>query len=209
MSIGMILLIIIAVLTLFGITQRVLDGLRLTDRGALLVIAAIFIGGLIPNIPITSSVSINLGGAVIPVVLCIYLFIKADTNKERWRTVIAVVITTGVIYALGRLMPNEPEYIVIDPNYICGIVGAVVAYVLGRSRRGAFIAAVMGVLLSDVVNAIVLAAEGRFSHLTLGGGGYFDVVLLSGIIAVVLAEVVGEIIERISQSRNKRRKEQE
>ena len=40
-----------------------------------------------------------------------------------------------------------------------------------------------------------------------GGGGYFDVVVLSGIGAVVLCELFGEAMERIVKMREKRRKD--
>jgi len=204
-SIGMILLVIVAVLILFGIAQRVLDGMRLNDRAALAVVAAMFVGGIIPSISITDSIAFNIGGALIPLALCVYLFVKADTAPGSWRTVIGVVVTAGAVYGLGRILPNEPEMMSVDPNYVYGIVGGVVAYILGKSRRGAFICGVMGILLADTVNAIVLAAQGSPYTLNLGGAGFFDVTILSGILAVLLAEVFGELMERITQSRKRKR----
>ena len=53
MSIGLILLIIVGLLVAFGVAQRVLDRLRLTDRQALLFVGLLFVGGLIPDIPIS------------------------------------------------------------------------------------------------------------------------------------------------------------
>ena len=64
MSIGMILLTATAILVFFGVTQRVLDKLHLTDRAALVLIALMFFGTLIPNIMI-GNVSISIGGTVI------------------------------------------------------------------------------------------------------------------------------------------------
>ena len=46
MSIGYILLAVASILVLLGVGQRVLDKMQLTDRGALVIIAAIFVGGL-------------------------------------------------------------------------------------------------------------------------------------------------------------------
>ena len=204
MSIGMILLIVVAVLVLFGVAQRVLDGMRLTDRGALAVLAAMFIGGLIPSIRFTDSISVNIGGAIIPFILCVYLFVKAGTAWEKWRTVIGVIVTTGAVYALSRLLPAEPEAMLFDSNYIYGIVGGVVAYILGRSRRGAFVCGVMGVLLADITTAIVMASQSTRYSLNLGGAGFFDVVMLSGILAVLLAEMFGELIEKVSRSRKEK-----
>ena len=50
MSIGMVLLTVLALLILFGVGQRVLDRMYLTDRQALLMVAAIFVGGWLPDL---------------------------------------------------------------------------------------------------------------------------------------------------------------
>lgn len=203
MSIGMILLIVVAVLTLFGLTQRVFDRMKLNDKMALVFVAAMFVGGIIPDIQITDNISFNIGGALIPLALCVYLFVKSERAVEKWRSIIASIVTGGAVYGLLRVLPAEPESIVFDPNYVCGVAAAIIAYVLGRSRRCAFIAAVVGSLLSSIINAIVQAAQGLPYTLALGGGGFFDTVVLSGILAVVICEVVGEIWERAVKSREK------
>ena len=146
MSIGLILLAIASVLVLFGVAQRVLDKMQLSDRAALIIAAVIFFGGLIPNIRV-GSVSVNIGGAIAPLGVCVWLLAKTDTAKEFWRAIIGSVLTAAVVFFLGRVMPNEPESIVMDPNYVYGLVGGAVAYALGRSRRAAFICGVMGVVL--------------------------------------------------------------
>ncbi len=198
MSIGLILLAAVSVLVLFGVAQRVLDKMQLTDRAALIIAAVIFFGGLVPDIRI-GRVAINLGGAVAPLGVCVWLLIRTDTAKEFWRAVIGSVITGTLVFLLGRILPNEPENIVIDPNYVYGLVGGVVAYVLGRSRRAAFICGVLGVLLADTAVAVVNWANGLSQTLTLGGAGAMDVVVISGLLAVLLAELMGEIIERLAR----------
>ena len=76
MSAGMVILTVVAVLIFFGILQRVLDRMYLTDRAALLLVALMFVGTLLPRINL-GMVSISLGGAVIPLGVCIYLLIRA------------------------------------------------------------------------------------------------------------------------------------
>ena len=87
MSIGMILLVALSLLILFGVLQRVLDRMALSDRQALVCVAAIFIGGWLPELSF-GLITLNLGGAVVPAIVCIYLFLHAGTNKERIRAVI-------------------------------------------------------------------------------------------------------------------------
>lgn len=196
MSIGLIVLTVVSALVLFGVAQRVLDKMQLSDRAALIIAAAIFFGGLAPDIRI-GPVSFNLGGFVVPVGVCIWLLIKTDTKKEVWRAVIGSVITGAAVFLLGRLMPDEPEKIILDPNYVYGIAGGITAYLLGRSRRAAFICGVLGVVLADAAVAIVNWAGGIRQTLYLGTAGAMDVVVISGLLAVLLAELVGEILERM------------
>lgn len=198
MSIGMILLTVTAVLVFFGVAQRVLDKLHLTDRATLVLIALMFFGTLIPNLTI-GNVSLSIGGALIPLGICIYLLVKADTGKERIRAIIGSIVTAGIIYALSVYMPNEPESIVLDPMFVYGIVGGVVAYLLGRSRRGAFICGVLGVMLADITVAVVNWSRGVQQTLVLGGAGVFDAMVISGILGVLLAEFIGEVIERFAR----------
>lgn len=199
MTFGSFALSALAVLVLLGVGQRVLDKMRLSDRAALLLIVLMFVGGLIPDIDL-GPVRVNIGGALIPLGICVYLLATADESAERVRGIVGTVLTSGAVYLLGRVMPSEPESIVLDPIYVCGIAGGVVGWLLGRSRRGAFICGVLGVLLADTVNAIALWAAGIDQKLVLGGAGLFDTAVISGILAVLLSELVGETIERFARA---------
>ena len=120
MSIGLILLGIVSALVLFGVAQRVLDKMQLSDRAALIIAAAIFFGGLIPDIRV-GRVAFNLGGVVIPLGVCAWLLIKTDTKKEAVRALIGSVITAAAVFLLGKIMPDEPERIIIEYNSVWGI----------------------------------------------------------------------------------------
>lgn len=196
MPIGYILLIVVALLIVFGVAQRVLDRLRLTDRQALLFVAAIFIGGIIPDIRI-GRVYFNIGGALVPFALCVYLFAKAGTAKERWRAIAASVFSGAAVFALGHFFPAEPGAMPFEINYLYGLAAGLIAYIFGRSRRSAFIGGVMGVLLGDIAQGVINASRGLTTPIRLGGAGALDVVVLSGLLAVLLAEVIGEIRERM------------
>ena len=198
MSVGMILLTITAILVFFGAAQRVLDKLYLSDRMALLLIALMFFGTLLPNIPL-GNVSISIGGALIPVGICIYLLVRAGTTRERVRAVIGSLITGGIVYSLSVFLPSEPEALPLEPMYLSGAAGGLAAYILGRSRRGAFICGVLGVLWADIAVAFINRMNRIDQPLTLGGAGVFDAMIISGILAVLLAELIGELLERISR----------
>lgn len=200
MSIGMILLTVLALLILFGVGERVLDRMHLTDRQALFMVAAIFVGGWLPDIEI-GRVSVNIGGALVPLGLCVYLLVRAGTGKERVRALVAAVLTGAAVYLIGRLMPADPIQTIVDPNYVYGLAAGVIAYLLGRSRRAAFFAGVVGVLLADIAVAALNWSRGIDQTLHLGGAGALDAVVISGLLAVLLAEFIGEAIERMTTGR--------
>lgn len=196
MSIGMILLLVLSLLILFGALQRVLDRMALTDRQAILCVAAIFIGGWLPDIPL-GIVRINIGGALIPTIVCVYLLLHAGTTKEKVRALIASALTGAAISLLSMLFPADPISMPFDPMILYGAAGGLFAFMLGRSRRSAFIAGVLGVIIADAAAGISVWLRGVNQTLYLGGAGALDAVVLSGIVAVLLCELVGEFLERL------------
>lgn len=200
MSIGMVLLVVIALLILFGVLQRVLDRMALTDRQALACVALIFIGGWLPG---------HQSGNGHPqhrrrdcaLAVCVYLFLNAGTSKERIRAFVASVLTGAVIYVIGLYFPADPVAMPFDPMILYGLCGGIVAWLLGRSRRSAFIAGVLGIILADAAVGVVNWSRGINQAVHLGGAGALDAIVLSGVSAVLLCELFGEIMERIAHGR--------
>ena len=73
----MILLVVLTLLILFGVLQRVLDRMALTDRQALFLVALIFVGGWLPDLRL-GMVSLNIGGALVPYT---YFFMRARAKS--------------------------------------------------------------------------------------------------------------------------------
>lgn len=204
MSAGMMLLTIGAVLVFCGLLQRVLDRMYLTDRQALLLIALMLAGTFVPNLRL-GGVAVNVGGAVIPLGICGYLLLRAGSAAERWRTLLGTVLTGGAVYVLSVLLPSEAELLPADPMWLYGLCGGVIAWLVGRSRRGALICGVGGVVLADVVSSIVAWAQGSAFQLVLGGAGIADATVISGAISVLICELVGEAAERLVRLRKERK----
>jgi len=196
MSIGMILLVVLSMLILFGVLQRVLDRMALTDRQAIACVAAIFIGGWLPDISL-SAVTVNIGGAVVPLIVCVYLLLSAGTAKEKIRACIAAALTAAGVAAVSLFFPADPTSMPFDPMILYGVCGGVIAWLLGRSRRSAFIAGTLGVLIADLISGISVRMHGIDQVIHLGSAGALDAIVLSGVIAVLLCELGGEAIERI------------
>jgi peptidoglycan/LPS O-acetylase OafA/YrhL len=204
MPLGLTLLVVASILVLFGVGHQVLDRMRLNDKTALLFMAGIFVGGLLPDISLGDRFSINLGGAVIPFILVVYLFVKAGTAKEKWRAVLASLVSGAAIYIAGRLLPHDPETMWFDPNYAYGIIAGITAYLFGRSRRASFIAGIMGVILADIAQLVENTIRGIPSPIRIGSAGAVDILVISGLLAVLLAEVVGELRERLQGGTEKK-----
>ncbi|MDK2889079.1 MAG: hypothetical protein PWP72_1957 [Thermoanaerobacter sp.] len=203
--VGITALIVISLLIFFGLAHRALDRMRLTDRGALAVIVAMIVGSFI-SLPIPGGrypVSINVGGGLIPLGLSIYLLSRAGTAAERIRALVGAVITAVVVYAVGSLvMRGLPEpggrYEILDALWLYPLVAGLVGYLAGRSRRAAFVSATLGLLVLDVGYYFWLVSRGApAGRVAIGGAGAFDAIVLAGILAVLLAEVVGEVRERL------------
>lgn len=195
--IGYVILLIAAALIYLGIGQRVLDRLGLTDKVALGFIVAMIIGTFI-NIPLSrgsNQLIVNLGG-IIPIALAIYVLTKAS-GKEVTRALLATAITTGAIFAVSKTITFEEGHTVIDPTYLWAIVAATVSYLIGRSRRAAFISAVLSIALMDIINYTIQATAGAAGRTFIGGAGILDATLIAGFLAVVIAELVGETRERM------------
>lgn len=205
MSFGLVVLTVILITLMCGAGQRILDKMRLNDKWALILVLAMVVGILIPPIKITSNFSFSIGGFLIPFGICIYMLIANGLNFDLFRAIMGIIITAGLILLAQWLLPSKtPEDIVVDITIIYGIIAGLVAYILGRSRRNAFICSVFGLTLASVIQFFISMARGQIVPLSLGSGGAFDSMVLSIVIAVGLCELVGTTAEIIvGKSRKK------
>src|SRR5690625_2495700 len=137
MPLGLLLLFGLAALIFFGLAERVLDRMRLTDVQALVFIGMMIVGSYI-ELPFFGASRLNVGGALVPLALVIYLLVRAGTARERWRGIFAAVITAVVVTAVGMLVPGGPHtgsVTLIDPLWLFALTAGVVGYLSGRSRR--------------------------------------------------------------------------
>ncbi len=203
MPIGVTLLIAVVALTFLGLLHRVYDRMYLTDVQALIFIVLI-IGGSFINLPLSDGrigISLNIGGGVIPLILALYVLSRANSTVEWVRATLATLITAAVLYGTVKLMAGfghgRSALDILDPVYLYGLVGGIIAYVAGRSRRSAFVAATVGTVLLDIANLVELLVRGMPGRVAIGGAGALDVEVIAGLIAVLLAELVGESRERL------------
>lgn len=198
-TIGRLILLSLSLLIFFGVAERVLDRMYLSDKSAILVLAAIVFGSFV-NITLFESealiVRMNLGGALVPLAVALYVWFRAGSARERIRSFLGALLVTGAIWLMGMEITDEYA-LPVDIIYLYPIVAGLVGYIFGRSRKGAFIAAVLGVIFYDISHGFYLITNGIPGLVHFGGGGMYDTVILSGVLAVCLAELIGETRERM------------
>jgi uncharacterized membrane protein len=195
MPVGTIALLILLGLMFFGLFHTTLDRLKLSDTQAISAIVLIILGSFI-SIPLTRNLSINVGGTI-PVLLAVYVLARADRSVELLRGLLAIIITTGGIYLISRFLSQVPEP-GTDSLYLNGLLAGVIAYAVGRSRRTAFSAGVLSVFILDIIHLISRNLKGQPVSGTIAGAGAFDSLVIAGIVGLLLAEILGETIERVS-----------
>lgn len=140
---------------------------------------------VVPSVRVANQtvIAINLGGALIPILLSGYLL---------WRLggwLPAALATLGVALAVHHFSQLVPGMGIAVPTLIPGVLAAVLTVLLDRKRRAsvAYVAGTIGCLLgADIFNLGVIT-QLHAPIASIGGAGTFDGVFVSGIIAVLLA----------------------
>lgn len=204
MSVSLIIISVIILLIMFGAGQRILDSLRLNDKEALLILILICIGIIIPPIWIGKYFCFSIGGFLIPFGLSIYLLISCGWSRDLLRAFIGTIVVAGLIYGLEWLLPANPENVIIDNMYVYGVVAGIVAYALGRSRRNAFICALFGITLAQLVQWLINFGMNTPEILGLGVGGAFGTYVVAIIISVAVSEFLGRCFEMAKPDKEKK-----
>lgn len=204
MSVSLVILSILILLVMFGVGQRILDSLRLNDKQALVILICICIGIVIPPIWIGKYFCFSIGGFLIPFALSVYLLISCGWSRDLARAFFGTILVAGIIYGLEWLLPSSPEGMIIDNTYIYGIVAGVVAYALGRSRRNAFVSAILGLSLAQLIQWLVNLSLNTPTILGLGVGGAFGTYIVSIIISVAVSEFLGRCFETAAINKEKK-----
>ena len=197
---GIMLVVIVTAVIYLILLHRVLDRLRMDKKTALLLIALMYVGGFLPSLPLGGGLALNLGGMGIPLGICAYLIIKTPERAEKLRGPLTALVGAALVWSLDRLLPIQPGApgYELDPLYLPAAAAGLIAYLLGRSRRSAFIGGVGSTLLMDLSSWLENIVRGfRNIPVVLGGGGVFDAALVAGVVGTLLAELVGEARERL------------
>jgi uncharacterized membrane protein len=128
-------------------------------------------------------ISLNVGGAILPGLLCLYLLSRVNLGSA----FLATTVTTIFSYYLSKPVKGVG---IILPAFIPPIIAAVAALLFaekGSAPAVAYISGVLGTLIgADLLRLHQIKRMG-LSFLSIGGAGVFDGIFIVGIISVLLA----------------------
>lgn len=153
----------------------------------------------IPDVAPETTVAINLGGALIPLLISIYLLAESAILSESYViAVLALVGTLIVTLVTNRVAQPVSGLGIATPFFVPPLAALIVALVLSvfaGGSAGASIAAPVIAYVSGTLGTLIGADLLNFRRLgelgapmvSIGGAGTFDGVFLSGVIAAFLA----------------------
>ncbi|HUU08882.1 MAG TPA: DUF1614 domain-containing protein [Dehalococcoidales bacterium] len=198
---------VLFLLIFFNVTTFSLGRLGVSPETALLILLFILIGSII-NIPLTkktayysrrrlfgwfevpvryeSGLAINLGGAIIPLILSIYLLLRVPL----WPVAAATVVMIVICKFMTRAVPGRGLTI---PMFIPPILAALLAILLAREFAApcAYISGVLGTLIGGDLLNLGKARKLGVGMVSIGGAGVFDGIFLVGIVSVLLTAFFG------------------
>ncbi|MBI3637267.1 MAG: DUF1614 domain-containing protein [Candidatus Rokubacteria bacterium] len=133
--------------------------------------------------PGVTVVAINVGGALIPILVSLYLFFRSGMAV---RMILATIIVAIVVNRLAEVVPGVGIAVpMLVPPLMAAGVGLLLAF--RRAPPVAYVAGSMGALIgADLMNLPRIHELGA-PVVSIGGAGTFDGVFLTGIIAGLIA----------------------
>ena len=132
-----------------------------------------------------TMIAVNVGGAVIPVILSVYLILQ---NKLYIQGFWAILIVAIVCHLLSHPVPGLG---IAEPVFVPPIVTTLAALLLSRQNAAplAYISGSLGTLIgADLLNLDKIRGLGA-PIVSIGGAGTFDGIFVTGILAVILASL--------------------
>jgi len=146
--------------------------------------------GISYSIPVWQNrytlLAVNLGGAVIPMVICVYLLFKTALWFE---FAAATALMTGLCYKIARPVP---ELGIALPPFIPPIAAAVIAVVIAYPHAPvvAYFSGTVGTLLGADILKLKKISQLGAPVASIGGAGTFDGIFLTGILSVMLSALL-------------------
>jgi uncharacterized membrane protein len=135
----------------------------------------------------STVLAVNVGGAIIPTAMSVYLLIK----YELWgRGLVAVAVVTLVCHLMANPVPGLG---IAEPIFVPALTAAIIALLLSRTYAAplAYIGGSLGTLIgADLLNLDKIQGLGA-PVASIGGAGTFDGIFVIGVMACLIASITG------------------
>ena len=158
--------------------EEVEDSMPVDDVSALL---HTFMGIKVPRTA-ERVIAVNLGGAILPGLLSLYLLRQVPFTV----TFVSTAITSLVAYLLSKPVKGVG---VVMPAFVPPVISASVAILIAGdyAPQVAYISGVTGTLIGADLMRLHQIQRLKSSFLSIGGAGVFDGIYLVGLVSVLLA----------------------
>ena len=174
----------IALAVLFTTLLGSVINIPLTKRKMVYIDGSGFFGLLRLRRARATGLAINVGGALVPFGVSIYLLIQVPSL---WQVLVATALIAIITKLLARPVPGAG---IVLPMFIPPVLAAALALILGYQFAApcAYISGTLGTLLgADILNLHKL--QNLQGVASIGGAGVFDGIFLVGIVAVLLTAI--------------------
>ena len=133
-----------------------------------------------------NCIAVNLGGAIIPIILSFYFLFQIYINGfSLVKVLISTLLMILVTKHYSKIVPDKG---ITLPVFIPPLFSTIFSLILlpGFAAPSAFISGVLGTLIgADLLNLKKISRLGGF--LSIGGAGVFDGIFLTGIISALMS----------------------
>jgi uncharacterized membrane protein len=148
--------------------------------------------GMQYNVPVVVNwpgtvIAINVGGAVIPILLSLYLVVR----NQLW---IPAIVATACVTVIIHLVATPVRGVGIAiPTFVPPVATVIVALIVSFRNAAplAYISGSLGTLIgADILNLSKVQGLGA-PVASIGGAGTFDGIFVTGMLALLLAALIG------------------
>ena len=201
MTVGIVILGIVAVLLFFGAAERYFDRLGMTSWLTFLIVLALIIGAVMPEVRAERFV-MTVGGFVVPTVVFILIFVLSVRGGSNALRILVALAAVGAIVTAFRLLTGIATTGALTAFFLLsGVIGGAVAMAAAGTRTGSLAAVLGGCVAGDAVSMAILRGAYGQTVYTLGGYGIFNAMIVGCAAALLLAEIVAAVRRGVEDRR--------
>ena len=190
MTMGLILLGIMALTLFFGFGRRIAQSLGISSVVFFFALVVMAVGIIVPAITPNASLYISVGGFIIPLLISIALLIKVIGRENLASALVsmfAVVIVTAVIL---MFMPTNTTLLAVLCSLEIGIVGGAIAYFITKRPIESVFALTSGVCVGNLIFALVNYFAWGATTFSLGNPIVYNGLLVAVLFVVCVHQIL-------------------